>query len=109
MGKALSIEERKQVSLEILDEITRVCNLLGLEYYLAYGTLLGAIRHKGFIPWDDDIDIWIFRKDYEILKREFNNLCKPEFRLWSYENRDDYPYFMTKIVSLKTRVRTPFS
>ena len=108
MGKSLTFEERKQVSLEILDEITRVCNKLDIQYYLAYGTLLGAVRHKGFIPWDDDIDIWIFRKDYEILKKKFNELCSPDFRLWSYENRDDYPYFMTKIVSLKTEVRERF-
>ena len=108
MSKNLTLEERKEVSLEILDEINRVCNLLGIKYYLAYGTLLGAIRHKGFIPWDDDIDIWMFRKDYEVLKKEFNKLCKPDIKLWSYENRDDYPYFMTKIVSLKTQVRERF-
>ncbi len=108
MAISLTLEERKQIGIEILDEVTRVCKILGIKYYLAYGTLLGAVRHQGFIPWDDDIDIWIFRDDYEILKKEFNNHCKPEFRLWSYENRDDYPYFMTKIVSLKTEVRERF-
>ena len=108
MGKSLTIEERKQIGLEILDEIQRVCKILDIKFYLAYGTLLGAIRHKGYIPWDDDIDIWVFRKDYEILKKEFNNLCKPEYKLWTYDNRDDYPYLMTKIVCLKTEIREKY-
>ena len=108
MGKSLTIEERKQVGLEILDEIQRVCKILDIKFYLAYGTLLGAVRHKGYIPWDDDIDIWIFRKDYEILKKEFNNLCKPEYKLWTYDNRDDYPYLTTKVVFLKTLIREKY-
>ena len=104
MKQQLTLNERKEYGMQVLDEIVRVCDLLGIKYYLAYGTLLGAIRHKGFIPWDDDIDIWIFRSDYEKFLKEFNKICLPDFKLLTYTNAG-YPYLMSKVVSLKTSVR----
>jgi lipopolysaccharide cholinephosphotransferase len=59
------IHELQEISLAILKETVRVCELLGLQYYLGEGTLLGAIRHSGFIPWDDDVDILMPRDDYD--------------------------------------------
>ena len=109
MGKNLTLKERKEIGMEILDEIKRICEKLNIRFYLAYGTLLGAIRHKGFIPWDDDIDIWVFRNDYEKLIKEFNKLCKPDYHIWTYYDKEDYPYLMAKAVSLKTTVREKFS
>lgn len=53
--------------LEVLCEIAKVCEKHNITWYMAYGSLLGAVRHEGFIPWDDDIDIWLFRKDYQRL------------------------------------------
>lgn len=61
----LSDEEVLESQLNILRCVKRVCEKYGLRYYLAYGTLLGAVRHKGFIPWDDDIDVYISIKDMD--------------------------------------------
>lgn len=60
------IEELKLVEIEILREFLRICDHLNLRYYLLGGTLLGAVRHQGFIPWDDDIDVGMPRMDFEI-------------------------------------------
>lgn len=61
----MTIQEVQQVSLEILKDVHEFCVENNIRYSLAYGTLLGAIRHNGFIPWDDDIDIMMPRPDYE--------------------------------------------
>ncbi len=53
--------------LEVLQKVAEICDRHGLKWYAAYGTLLGAIRHEGFVPWDDDMDIWVKRPDYNIL------------------------------------------
>lgn len=64
--------EIQQESLGILQTVHNYCEAEGIKYSLAYGTLIGAIRHKGFIPWDDDIDIIMPRPDYERFVREFS-------------------------------------
>lgn len=72
MEKELTLYEIQQGSLEVFKKIKTICSELNIEYYLAFGTLLGSIRHKGFIPWDDDLDIWMKRTDYE----KFVSYCR---------------------------------
>ncbi len=67
----LSLEEVKQIELEILKEFKSFCENAGITYFLSNGTLLGAVKYKGFIPWDDDIDVFVPRKDYMRLIKEY--------------------------------------
>ncbi|MBS5949707.1 MAG: LicD family protein [Clostridium sp.] len=71
-----NLAKAKKIMVEILEEVDRICTKYGIEYYLSDGTLLGAIRHGGFIPWDDDLDISMLRKDYnkflEVAEKELD-------------------------------------
>lgn len=100
--RSISFEEGKQIELEILLKVADFCDQHGLRYYLTYGTLLGAIRHKGFIPWDDDIDITMPRADYNKLIQIFNeqNEDNRYFLLDPKAKHSDHPY--VKIVDTRT-------
>ena len=67
LGRVVGAEEMRKAQLEMLDTFAEFCDAHGLVYYLSGGTLLGAVRHKGFIPWDDDIDVNMPRPDFEKL------------------------------------------
>ncbi len=97
--KPLTLPEIQQVSLEIVKKIHEICEELNLRYYLAYGTLIGAIRHQGFIPWDDDLDIMMPRADYRILQAYFRD-HKQELaplELLCPATNADYPYTIGRV------------
>ena len=105
MGEKIPSEEIKKIEISILDYIASVCEENNIGYYLAYGTLLGAIRHHGFIPWDDDIDIYMLREDYmkfiEIAKEHIHH----RYKLLSIYNDDDYYYEFAKVVDSNTKLK----
>ena len=71
--KEVGLEEIKRIQLEILDSVHEFCKMNGLHYSLCGGTLLGAVKHKGYVPYDDDIDIMMPRKDYEKFIAEYSD------------------------------------
>ena len=76
--------------IEILFEIDKICEKHELHYCIDYGTLLGAIRHRGFIPWDDDIDIMMMREDYEIFSKVANAELPEELSFCSIMDNSNY-------------------
>lgn len=82
---------------EILDVIHQVCTEHGLRYSLAYGSLIGAVRHKGFIPWDDDIDIMMPREDYEKLLAVWDQSAPKGYILQNTRTDSDFTQNFTKI------------
>lgn len=97
-------QQIKDCLLKLLDKVVAVCDEHGLRYYLAGGSVLGAIRHKGFIPWDDDIDIYLFREDYEKIQKLPTTVWGDEFRLAFYTNTPNYTYDFIKIELTNTSV-----
>ncbi len=99
MRKKLTIKENQEEALKILVRIAEICSKLRLRYYLAYGTLLGAVRHKGFIPWDDDVDIMMPRDDYKKLIDYFmkNAEALKPLELFCPSNNKNYPFYIARI------------
>ena len=83
--------------LEVLNEVATICATHDICWYAAYGTLLGAVRHQGFIPWDDDIDIWVRRKDYRRLLALLQNELPKEFVVRGPHAREGYPEYQVYV------------
>lgn len=83
--------------MRLLHEIDRICRSNNIEYFLMYGTLIGAVRHNGFIPWDDDADVVMTRDNYNKFRECCSRELGDEFDLVSYNDDDDYGYTFPKL------------
>ncbi len=93
-----------KVDMDIVKEVVRICDAHGFKYYMLGGTMLGAIRHKGFIPWDDDIDLGMPRDDYEAFLEIAEKELPDYFRVVNYRNDPNYQYYITRVQDTQTRV-----
>lgn len=109
MGKQLTIDEIKKMNLDILSVVADYCEKNGLRYWLYYGTLIGAIRHNGYIPWDDDVDIIMPRPDYEKFVQTFNSNKEGKYKVIEDQITSDYHATFAKVHNPKTIIKSEFS
>lgn len=88
--------------LNILNEFDKVCKKLDIDYSLSSGTLIGAVRHSGFIPWDDDVDVAMLREDYDKFVEEGQALLPENLFIQTYETDKKYPFTWAKVRDLST-------
>jgi probable phosphotransferase licD4 len=100
--RQLNEEEIKEVELGVMDYIHNLCQKENINYSLAYGTLLGAVRHKGYIPWDDDVDISLKRDEYDKLYQAVLRDNDPIYKVASWENDACYPYPFYRVYDART-------
>ena len=106
MRKITDIQELRSIQMGILDDVHQYCMEHGLTYFLSSGTLIGAVRHQGYIPWDDDIDIYMPRKDYEQFLRTFKDKTG-NYRVLAPSvsestGSDAYYYTFAKVIDTRT-------
>ena len=99
--RPIDLEEQKQIQLNILIKVDQFCREKNLRYSLGGGTLLGAVRHKGFIPWDDDIDIMMPRPDYDKFVHSFNGYDE-DLTCEAYELNKNFMQLFAKVYNNKT-------
>lgn len=96
-GELATLQEHQQALKCLLTEFDRVCRKLDIPYFLFAGTLLGAVRHKGFIPWDDDLDVLMKRRDYERFLKQAPELLDRERFYLQGEFSQHWPMFFSKL------------
>lgn len=98
------IEKLHQIDLEIVKNVIKICEKYNLKYFMLGGTMLGAIRHGGFIPWDDDIDLGMPRKDYETFLEIAEKELPDYLQVVNYKNTPSYQYYITRIQDKNVKV-----
>lgn len=100
--KNITLSEMQEIERNILQYIDEICQKNDIEYSVVGGTAIGAIRHNGFIPWDDDIDIGLTPKNYEKLIKCIKEDNNKRYQLLDYKSENTYQYPFAKVVDTKT-------
>ena len=85
--------------LDVLKEVDRVCTKYGIKYFADWGSFLGAVRHGGFVPWDDDLDICMLRDDYIRFRKVCDKELPKHYVIHDYERKEDHWLFLSRVVS----------
>ena len=96
-----AVKQAWAVTLDVLSEIDRICEKYGITYYADWGTFLGAVRHGGFIPWDDDLDICMKRQDYIKFREVADKELPSHYDIHDYERHEDHWLFLSRVVNNK--------
>ena len=94
-----AIKQAWAVQLQVLAEIDRICRKYDITYFADWGTLLGTIRHGGYIPWDDDLDICMKREDYVRFRQVADKELPKEFAIHDYERKEDHWLFLARVIN----------
>ena len=102
--KELNLNEIRKLQLEALEYLKNICDKNNVDYFITSGTLLGAVKYKGYIPWDDDVDVGLKREDYKKLINLLENDSNKDYKILSIYNTKDYYYCFAKLVCTKTKL-----
>ena len=94
-----AIKQAWAASLDVLSQIDLVCEKHGIKYFADWGTFLGAVRHGGYVPWDDDLDICMLRDDYIRFREVADRELPEEFVIHDYERKEDHWLFLARVVN----------
>ena len=96
------LDKLRETQQLLLSEFIRICGKLGLQYFAVQGTLLGAVRHGGSIPWDDDIDVGMLRKDYEVFLKEAPGMLPEYYFLQTFHTDPEFYHCFAKLRDSRT-------
>lgn len=98
----LDLKALQKALLKIMDAFDAVCRAHNVRYYMACGTMLGAVRHKGFIPWDDDVDVYMPRPDYTEFKKHASEWLPENLKFVDSDSDPTFPHYYGKVEDLNT-------
>ena len=94
--KNITLEELKVIEVNMLEYIDKLCLENDIKYFVFWGTLIGTVRHNGFIPWDDDVDIIMTREDYNKFLKVLKENPNPKYKVFDHNIQEEYYYSYPK-------------